>query len=442
MCIRDRSETNSNAWVIGSIGPTNTTASISPDVTDPAKRNILFDELVYSYSECIDGLIDGGADFLMFETIFDTLNAKAGIYAYLSKHEKIRREIPLMISGTITDNSGRTLSGQTAEAFWTSVKHAKPCSIGFNCALGAEQLRPHLVSLNKVSDSPISLHPNAGLPNEMGEYDQTPSHMAKIIKEMAESNLLNIVGGCCGTTPHHIEEIKKAIDGIKPKKITTKKSQSSFSGLEQLILSDDSLFVNIGERSNVTGSAQFARLIKEKNYSEALEVAKEQVAFGAQIIDVNMDEGMLESREEMDLFLKLVATEPDISKVPIMIDSSKWSVIETGLKNIQGKGIVNSISLKEGEGIFIQQASIIRKYGAAVVVMAFDENGQADNYEKKISICKRAYDILVNEVGFHPTDIIFDPNILTVATGIDEHRKYALNFLEAIPLIKKDYKLL
>ena len=435
------SEIQSDAWVIGSIGPTNTTASISPDVTDPANRNILFDQLVVSYRECIDGLVEGGVDFLMFETIFDTLNAKAGIYAYIEKYEETEKKIPLMISGTITDNSGRTLSGQTAEAFWTSVKHASPCSIGFNCALGAEQLRPHLVSLNKVSDSPISLHPNAGLPNEMGEYDQTPSHMAKIIKEMAESNLLNIVGGCCGTTPHHIEEIKKAIDGIKPKKITTKKSQSSFSGLEHLILSDDSLFVNIGERSNVTGSAQFARLIKEKNYSEALEVAKEQVAFGAQIIDVNMDEGMLESREEMDLFLKLVATEPDISKVPIMIDSSKWEVIETGLKVIQGKSIVNSISMKEGKEEFIKIAKLCLKYGAAVIVMAFDEKGQADSLERRKEICRRSYEILTKEVNFPPEDIIFDPNVFAVATGLEEHRNYANDFFDACEYIKKEFPL-
>tara|TARA_Y100000588_G_scaffold39128_1_gene37466 strand:- start:1440 stop:5093 length:3654 start_codon:yes stop_codon:yes gene_type:complete len=435
------SETNSNAWVIGSIGPTNTTASISPDVTDPAKRNILFDELVFSYSECIDGLIEGGADFLMFETIFDTLNAKAGIYAYLDKHEKIREEIPLMISGTITDNSGRTLSGQTAEAFWTSVKHANPCSIGFNCALGAEQLRPHLISLNKISDAPISLHPNAGLPNEMGEYDETPSHMANIIKEMAESSLLNIVGGCCGTTPNHIEAISSAIKGIKPRKLSSKKSQRSFSGLEPLVLTDDSLFINIGERSNVTGSAKFARLIKEKNYSEALEVAKEQVELGAQMIDVNMDEGMLNSLEEMDHFLKLVATEPDISKVPIVIDSSKWEVIESGLKVIQGKAIVNSISLKEGEEDFIKVAKACLKYGAAIIVMAFDENGQADSLDRRKEICRRSYDILTKEVKYPPEDIIFDPNVFAVATGLKEHNNYAKDFIDACGYIKNEFPL-
>ena len=435
------SEANSNAWVIGSIGPTNTTASISPDVTDPAKRNILFDELVISYRECIDGLMEGGVDFLMFETIFDTLNAKAGIFAYLDKCEEVGKEIPLMISGTITDNSGRTLSGQTAEAFWTSVKHANPCSIGFNCALGAEQLRPHLISLNKISDIPISLHPNAGLPNEMGEYDETPTHMANIIKEMAESNLLNIVGGCCGTTPDHIEAISYAIKGIKPKELSVSNTQSSFSGLEPLVLTDDSLFINIGERSNVTGSAKFARLIKEKNYSEALEVAKEQVELGAQMIDVNMDEGMLDSLEEMDHFLKLVATEPDISKVPIVIDSSKWEVIESGLKVIQGKAIVNSISLKEGEDNFIKVAKLCLKYGAAIIVMAFDEKGQADSLKRRKEICRRCYAILTKKVKYPPQDIIFDPNVFAVATGLEEHNNYANDFIDACAYIKKEFPL-
>ena len=434
-------ELKANAWVIGSIGPTNTTASMSPDVTDPSKRNILFDQLVNSYKECIEGLIDGGVDFLMFETIFDTLNAKAGIYAYIDKCIEIGKEVPLMISGTITDNSGRTLSGQTPEAFWTSIKHANPFSVGFNCALGAEQLRPHLVSLNKSSDVPTSLHPNAGLPNEMGEYDETPSHMAKVIKEMAENGLLNIVGGCCGTTPEHIEAIKDAVEGIKPRKLTTHKQQSTFSGLEHLVITDDSLFVNIGERTNVTGSTKFAKLIKEKNYSEALEVAKDQVSSGAQIIDVNMDEGMLDSLEEMDLFLKLVATEPDISKVPIMIDSSKWEVIEAGLKVIQGKSIVNSISLKEGEEEFIRVAKSCLNYGAAVIVMAFDEKGQADSLVRRKEICKRSYDLLTNKVKFPPEDIIFDPNVFAVATGLEEHRNFANDFFEACVYIKKEFPL-
>ena len=434
-------ELKANAWVIGSIGPTNTTASMSPDVTDPSKRNILFDQLVNSYKECIEGLIDGGVDFLMFETIFDTLNAKAGIYAYIDKCIEIGKEVPLMISGTITDNSGRTLSGQTPEAFWTSIKHANPFSVGFNCALGAEQLRPHLVSLNKSSDVPISLHPNAGLPNEMGEYDETPSHMAKVIEEMAENGLLNIVGGCCGTTPEHIEAIKDAVEGIKPRKLTTHKQQSTFSGLEHLVITDDSLFVNIGERTNVTGSTKFAKLIKEKNYSEALEVAKDQVSSGAQIIDVNMDEGMLDSLEEMDLFLKLVATEPDISKVPIMIDSSKWEVIEAGLKVIQGKSIVNSISLKEGEEEFIRVAKSCLNYGAAVIVMAFDEKGQADSLVRKKEICKRSYDLLTNKVKFPPEDIIFDPNVFAVATGLEEHRNFANDFFDACVYIKKEFPL-
>jgi len=434
-------ELKANAWVIGSIGPTNTTASMSPDVTDPSKRNILFDQLVNSYKECIEGLIDGGVDFLMFETIFDTLNAKAGIYAYIDKCIEIGKEVPLMISGTITDNSGRTLSGQTPEAFWTSIKHANPFSVGFNCALGAEQLRPHLVSLNKSTDVPTSLHPNAGLPNEMGEYDETPSHMAKVIKEMAENGLLNIVGGCCGTTPEHIEAIKDAVEGIKPRKLTTHKQQSTFSGLEHLVITDDSLFVNIGERTNVTGSTKFAKLIKEKNYSEALEVAKDQVSSGAQIIDVNMDEGMLDSLEEMDLFLKLVATEPDISKVPIMIDSSKWEVIEAGLKVIQGKSIVNSISLKEGEEEFIRVAKSCLNYGAAVIVMAFDEKGQADSLVRKKEICKRSYDLLTNKVKFPPEDIIFDPNVFAVATGLEEHRNFANDFFDACVYIKKEFPL-
>jgi 5-methyltetrahydrofolate--homocysteine methyltransferase len=414
---------------------------MSPDVTDPSKRNILFDQLVNSYKECIEGLIDGGVDFLMFETIFDTLNAKAGIYAYIDKCIEIGKEVPLMISGTITDNSGRTLSGQTPEAFWTSIKHANPFSVGFNCALGAEQLRPHLVSLNKSSDVPTSLHPNAGLPNEMGEYDETPSHMAKVIKEMAENGLLNIVGGCCGTTPEHIEAIKDAVEGIKPRKLTTHKQQSTFSGLEHLVITDDSLFVNIGERTNVTGSTKFAKLIKEKNYSEALEVAKDQVSSGAQIIDVNMDEGMLDSLEEMDLFLKLVATEPDISKVPIMIDSSKWEVIEAGLKVIQGKSIVNSISLKEGEEEFIRVAKSCLNYGAAVIVMAFDEKGQADSLVRKKEICKRSYDLLTNKVKFPPEDIIFDPNVFAVATGLEEHRNFANDFFDACVYIKKEFPL-
>ena len=432
-------ESESDAWIIGSIGPTNTSASMSPDVTDPSMRNISFDQLVKSYKECMDGLLDGGVDFLMFETIFDTLNVKAGIFAYLDKCEEIQTKIPLMISGTISDNSGRTLSGQTVEAFWSSVKHAIPCSIGFNCALGAEQLRPHLVSLNKVSDTPISLHPNAGLPNEMGEYDETPNYMAKVVKEMAENHLLNIVGGCCGTTPDHIEAIKGAVEGLEPRKVIKKQRTTSFSGLEQLVVNKDSLFVNIGERTNVTGSTKFAGLIKEKNYAAALEVAKEQVSLGAQIIDVNMDEGMLDSIEEMDNFLKLVASEPDISKVPIMIDSSKWEVIEAGLKVIQGKAIVNSISLKEGEEKFVKTANLCLKYGAAVIVMAFDEKGQADSLERRKEICKRAYQLLTEKVKFPAEDIIFDPNVFAVATGLEEHRNFANDFFASCAYIRKEF---
>ena len=432
-------ESKTSAWVIGSIGPTNTTASMSPDVSDPSMRNISFDQLVNSYKECMDGLLDGGVDFLMFETIFDTLNVKAGIFAYLSKCEEMQTKIPLMISGTISDNSGRILSGQTIEGFWSSVQHAAPYSIGFNCSLGAEQLRPHLTSLNKTSDIPISLHPNAGLPNEMGEYDETPNHMAGVVKEMAENQLLNIVGGCCGTTPDHIEAIKEAVKGLEPRKIVEERSITSFSGLEQLVISEDSLFVNIGERTNVTGSTKFAGLIKEKNYTEALEVAKEQVSLGAQIIDVNMDEGMLDSKEEMDNFLKLVASEPDISKVPIMIDSSKWEVIEAGLKVVQGKAIVNSISLKEGEEQFVKTANLCLKYGAAVIVMAFDEKGQADSLERRKEICKRSYQLLTEKVKFPPEDIIFDPNVFAVATGLEEHRNFANDFFASCAYIRKEF---
>ena len=429
----------SNAWVVGSIGPTNRTASISPDVSNPANRNINFDQLVDSYSECINGLIDGGVDFLMFETIFDTLNVKAGIFAYLQKCDDLNKKIPLMISGTITDNSGRTLSGQTVEAFWTSVKHAGPISVGFNCALGAEQLRPHLLSLNKISHLPVSLHPNAGLPNEMGEYDESPSHMAMIIKEMAKQNLLNIVGGCCGTTPEHIKEIKKSIKDLKPRSLKKEKLITKFSGLEPLSIKSDSLFINIGERTNVTGSAKFARLIKEKKYEEALEVARNQVTMGAQMIDVNMDEGMLDSKEEMDHFLKLIASEPDICKVPIMIDSSKWEVIESGLKVIQGKAIVNSISLKEGKNEFIRLAKLCKQYGSAVIVMAFDEKGQADSLKRRKEIISKCYEILVKEVDFPPQDIIFDPNVFAVATGLDEHKNYAKDFIDSCGYIKRKY---
>jgi len=432
-------DTKKKAYVVGSIGPTNKTASLSPDVHNPAQRNISFDELVKSYRESIDGLIDGGSDLLMFETVFDTLNVKAGIYAYIEKCQDLKKEIPLIVSGTITDASGRTLSGQTVEGFWAAIRHSDADAIGFNCALGAEHLRPHLHSLDNISDKPISLHPNAGLPNEMGSYDESPEHMSSIIKEIAEEGLVNIVGGCCGTTPSHIEAIKEEVAHLNQRKSKKSNKVTFLSGLEHLSISKDSLFINIGERTNVTGSKKFSRLIKEKKYDEALEVAKSQVESGAQIIDVNMDEGLLDSKEEMVHFLKLISTEPEICKVPIMIDSSKWDVIEEGLKNIQGKSIVNSISLKEGKEEFVKQARLCKRYGAAIVVMAFDEKGQAANYEDRCKICKRSYDILVKEVNFPEEDIIFDPNVFAVATGLDEHLNYAKDFIDACKYIKKNY---
>ena len=434
-------ESGKEAYVVGSIGPTNKTASLSPDVEDPSARNVDFDLLVTTYKESIDGLLEGGSDILMLETIFDTLNAKAGIFAYLQKCKEINKKVPLIISGTITDASGRTLSGQTPEAFWASIKHASPSAVGFNCALGADQLRPHLLSLNKIADKPISLHPNAGLPNEMGEYDQSPEQMSGIINGFLEDKLLNIIGGCCGTTPEHIAAIKELSTEALPRKIKVKNSDSLLSGLETLEINKESLFINVGERTNVTGSKKFARLIEEKNYFEALDIAREQVESGAQIIDINMDEGMLDSKNEMVHFLKLVATEPDICKVPIMIDSSKWEVIEAGLKVIQGKCIVNSISLKEGEKEFINKARLCKQYGAAAVIMLFDEKGQADSYEKRCKISKRCYDILTRKVHFNPEDIILDPNVFAVATGLEEHANYAKDFIKACKYIRENLPL-
>ena len=431
-------ELKKEAYVIGSIGPTNRSASFSPDVSDPTSRNVLFDQLVKSYKESINGLMDGGSDLLMFETIFDTLNVKAGIFAYLQKCQELKQKIPLMISGTITDASGRTLSGQTVEGFWTSVKHSEPDVIGFNCALGAEHLRPHLHSLNQISDKPISLHPNAGLPNEMGEYEESPEHMASVIGQYSHEGLINIVGGCCGTTPAHIRAIKEAVADKTPRVFKPKNKSTLFSGLEHLIIDKDSLFINVGERTNVTGSNKFARLIKEKKYTEALEIARDQVESGAQIIDVNMDEGLLDSKEEMINFLKLISSEPEICKVPIMIDSSKWEIIEAGLKVLQGKSIVNSISLKEGEDEFIKQAKLCKQYGAAIVVMAFDEEGQAASYEKRCKICKRCYEILTKKVEFPPEDIIFDPNVFAVATGLKEHVDYANDFIKTCKYIRQN----
>tara|TARA_R110002167_G_scaffold254359_2_gene460567 strand:- start:14451 stop:18137 length:3687 start_codon:yes stop_codon:yes gene_type:complete len=425
-------------FVAGIVGPTSRTASISPDVNDPAFRNTSFDALVADYLVCAEGLIDGGADILLIETVFDTLNAKAAIFAVQEYSKRIGREIPVMISGTITDASGRTLSGQTVEAFWNSVAHAKPISIGFNCALGATQLRPHIEEISGIANTFVSAHPNAGLPNEFGEYDQSAKEMAEIIEEFARSGFLNIVGGCCGTTPMHIRAIADAVAQCAPRAIPDIKPACRLSGLEAFNITAESLFVNVGERTNITGSKRFARLIREGDFDTALDVALQQVEAGAQIIDINMDEGMLDSNAAMSHFLRLIASEPDISRVPIMIDSSKWEILETGLRCIQGKGIVNSISMKEGKEDFVEKARLCMQYGAAVVVMAFDEEGQADTLEKKCAICKRSYDILVNEVGFPAQDIIFDPNIFAVATGIEEHNNYAVDFIGSCEYIKRE----
>ena len=424
-------------FVAGVIGPTNRTASISPDVNDPGFRNVSFDELVEAYRESTRGLVEGGADIILIETIFDTLNAKAAIFAVEAFFDELGYRLPVMISGTITDASGRTLSGQTTEAFWNSLSHVKPISIGLNCALGAKELRQYVAELSRIASCYVSAHPNAGLPNEFGEYDETAEEMATEIKEWAESGFINIIGGCCGTSPEHIQELVKAVGSIRPRKIPELAVECRLAGLEPMNISKSSLFVNVGERTNVTGSARFKRLIKEGDFETALDVARQQVENGAQIIDINMDEGMLESEAAMVRFLSLIASEPDISKVPIMIDSSKWEILEAGLKCIQGKGIVNSISLKEGEENFIRQAKLVRRYGAAAIIMAFDEAGQADTGKRKVEICSRAYHILVDEVGFPPEDIIFDPNIFAVATGIDEHNNYGLDFIEATAEIKR-----
>ncbi|OIR09699.1 methionine synthase [mine drainage metagenome] len=427
-------------FVAGVLGPTGRTASISPDVNDPGARNVTFDELVESYAEAIRGLLDGGADILMVETIFDTLNAKAALFAIERHFEQHGMSVPIMISGTITDASGRTLSGQTTEAFCNSLLHAKPLSIGLNCALGAELMRPYVEEMSRVASCYVSAHPNAGLPNPLSEtgYDEAPETTAKLVKEFATSGFLNIAGGCCGTSPAHIKAIAEALKDVPPRKLPDIEKKCRLSGLEPFNIGDDSLFVNVGERANVTGSAKFKRLILDGKYDEALEVAKQQVETGAQVIDVNMDEAMLDGEAAMVKFLNLIASEPDISKVPLMIDSSKWSIIEAGLKCVQGKSIVNSISLKEGEENFIRHATLVRRYGAAAVVMAFDEQGQADTYERKTSICKRSYDILVDKVGFPPEDIIFDPNIFAIATGIEEHNNYAVDFIEATAWIRKN----
>ncbi len=423
-------------YVAGILGPLNKTGSLSPDVNDPGLRNITFPEMVTAYAEAAEGLLDGGADVVMIETIFDTLNAKAAIFALEQVFERRGERVPVMISGTITDRSGRTLSGQTVEAFWNSVAHARPLSVGLNCALGASELRGWVQDLSRVAPVYLSAHPNAGLPNAFGGYDESPESMAAVIREFATSGLVNIVGGCCGTSPAHIKAIGEAVKGLAPRQRPHVAPRCRLSGLEPLTIGPETNFVNVGERTNVTGSRRFAKLILDNQYEQALEVARQQVESGAQVIDVNMDEGMLDSEAAMTRFLRLVATEPAIARVPVMIDSSKWSVIEAGLQQLQGKGIVNSISLKEGEASFLQQATLVRRYGAAVIVMAFDEQGQADTLERKVGICERAYRLLHETVGFPAEDIIFDPNIFAIATGIEEHNGYAVAYIEAIRQIK------
>ncbi len=424
-------------FVAGAIGPTNRTCSISPDVLRPSYRNTSFDELAEAYGQQAQALIAGGVDLLLVETVFDTLNCKAALFSLSQIVKSANRPVPIMVSGTVVDASGRNLSGQTMEAFWHSVQHVDLFSIGLNCSFGAIQLRPYLQELAKSASVPISCYPNAGLPNEFGEYDETPELTASILNEFGQSRLLNIVGGCCGTTPQHIQAITKTVADLPPRPVPLDKNLPSFSGLEPLVVRSGTNFINIGERTNVTGSAKFARLIKEENYETALQVARDQVESGAQIIDVNMDEGLLDSKSIMTEFLLLMAADPQISRVPVMIDSSDWEVIEAGLKCVQGKGIVNSISLKEGTADFIDKAKLIRRYGAAVVVMAFDEEGQAVTADRKVEICQRAYKILTQQVGFPPQDIIFDPNILTVATGIEEHNEYAIAFISACRQIKQ-----
>src|SRR5690242_1319632 len=428
-------------FVAGAIGPTNRTASISPDVSNPGFRAITFDALRTAYGEQIRGLLAGGVHALLIETIFDTLNAKAAICAIAEEFAARATGVPVMISGTITDRSGRFLSGQTPEAFWNSIAHAAPLSIGLNCALGATQMRAHIAELARVADVLICAYPNAGLPNEFGHYDEGPDEMAASLGEFAAAGLVNIVGGCCGTTPEHIRAIAAAVEGKPPRPIPEIAPRLRLSGLEAFTLTPEIPFVNIGERTNVTGSARFRKLITAGDYSAALSVARDQVENGAQIIDVNMDEGLLDSEKAMTTFLNLIAAEPDIARVPIMIDSSKFSVIEAGLKCVQGKAVVNSISLKEGEDAFIQHAELVRRHGAAVVVMAFDEQGQADTLERKSAIAKRAYDILVDKVGFPPQDIIFDPNIFAIATGMEEHNGYGLAFIEGARWIRQNLAL-
>ncbi len=428
-------------FAVGVLGPTSRTASISPDVNNPGFRNTSFDALAADYAVAVRGLIDGGSDALMVETVFDTLNAKAALFAIEDVFIERGARLPVMISGTITDLSGRTLSGQTAEAFWYSLRHARPLSIGLNCALGARELRAHVDMLAQVADCAVSVHPNAGLPNAFGGYDESPEDMATILRDFAEAGLVNIVGGCCGTTPAHIAAIATAVEGLPPRAAAAPAPHTRLAGLEPFVITPDTNFVNVGERTNVTGSAQFRKLIKDERYEAAVDVARQQVESGAQVVDVNMDEGLLDSEAAMVRYLNLIAAEPDIARVPVMIDSSKWTVIEAGLKCLQGKGLVNSISLKEGEGPFLEQARRILRYGAAVVVMAFDETGQADTLARKVEICARSYRLLVEEVGFAPEDIVFDPNIFAIATGIEEHARYALDFIEAARELRRRFPL-
>ncbi len=424
-------------FVMGALGPTNRTASLSPDVNRPEYRNISFAQLKDAYAESTLGLIEGGADLLVVETVFDTLNCKAALFGIASAFDELGFRLPVIVSGTIVDASGRTLSGQTVEAFWNSIRHVKPFAVGLNCALGAAEIRPWIQELSRVAGCPLSLYPNAGLPNELGEYDDTPGNMSQILGNFAEEGLLNLVGGCCGTTPAHIAAIAAAVRGKPPRSMPEPVPWCRLSGLEPLTITPELNFLNIGERTNVTGSAIFRRLIQQDDYPAALEVARQQVKNGAQIIDVNMDEGLLDGPQAMTHFLKLIASEPDIARVPVMIDSSRWDVIEAGLQCLQGKGVVNSISMKEGEKPFIEQARTVLRYGAAVIVMAFDENGQADTLERRVSICARAWKVLTEEVGFPPEDIIFDPNIFAVGTGMPEHNSYGVDFIEATRLIKQ-----
>jgi 5-methyltetrahydrofolate--homocysteine methyltransferase len=430
-------ETGQPRFVAGALGPTSRTASLSPDVNDPAYRNIDFDELAKGYSEAVRALIAGGVDAILIETIFDTLNAKAALFAVREAMDDLGVDLPIMVSGTITDASGRTLSGQTTEAFWNSIRHARPAVVGLNCALGGKQLRPYIEELSRLADTRVCAYPNAGLPNAFGDYEESARETAEILRDFAASGFVNMVGGCCGTTPEHIRAVAEAVRGIAPRAVPAIAPACRLSGLEPLTIDAASLFVNVGERTNVTGSAKFRKLIEAGDYAAAVDIARQQVANGAQIIDINMDEGMLDSQAAMVKLLRLIAVEPDVARVPVMIDSSKWSVIEAGLKCVQGKSIVNSISLKEGEEVFLAHARKVMRYGAAVVVMAFDEQGQADTVARKIAICERAFKLLTGKIGFAPEDIIFDPNIFAVATGIEEHNRYSLDFIEATAAIKQ-----